>query len=88
MTMFSITSYIEFVWLREYHKVNRFLARYSPRATTTNQPTNRAPNEPEGLSIYVPQKAYFGAKMAVFGPNILIIFGRSKKINTYISEND
>ena len=28
-------------------KVNRRLARYSPRATTTNQPTNRAPNEPE-----------------------------------------
>ena len=29
-----------------YYKVNRCLARYSPRATTTNQPTNRAPNEP------------------------------------------
>ena len=28
------------------HKVNRCLARYSPRATTTNHPTNRAPNEP------------------------------------------
>ena len=28
------------------HKVNRCLARYSPRATTTNQPTNRATNEP------------------------------------------
>ena len=28
------------------HKVNRCLARYSPRATTTNQPTNRAPIEP------------------------------------------
>ena len=28
------------------YKVNRCLARYSPRATTTNQPTNRAPNEP------------------------------------------
>ena len=27
-------------------EVNRCLARYSPRATTTNQPTNRAPNEP------------------------------------------
>ena len=29
------------------HKVNRCLARYSPRATTTNRPTNsnRAPNE-------------------------------------------
>ena len=28
------------------NKLNRCLARYSPRATTTNQPTNRAPNEP------------------------------------------
>ena len=28
------------------YKVNRCLARYSPRATTTNQPTNRAPNKP------------------------------------------
>ena len=27
-------------------KVNRCLARYSPRATTTNRPTNRAPNKP------------------------------------------
>ena len=26
-------------------KVNRCLARYSPCATATNQPTNRAPNE-------------------------------------------
>ena len=30
----------------DYHKVNRCLARYSPRATTTNRPTNRALNKP------------------------------------------
>ena len=29
-----------------YNKVNRCLARYSPRATTTNRLTNRAPNKP------------------------------------------
>ena len=29
-----------------HYKVNRYPARYSPRATTTNQPNNRAPNEP------------------------------------------
>ena len=29
-----------------YNKVNRCLARYSPRATTTNRPTNRALNKP------------------------------------------
>ena len=28
------------------HKVNRCLARYSPRATTTNRSTNRAQNKP------------------------------------------
>ena len=28
------------------YKVNRCLARYSPRATTTNRLTNRAPNKP------------------------------------------
>ena len=30
----------------DIYKVNRCLARYSPRATTTTQPTNWAPNEP------------------------------------------
>ena len=30
----------------DYNKVNRCLARYSPRATTTNRLTNRAPNKP------------------------------------------
>ena len=30
----------------KYNKVNRCLARYSPRATTTNRPTNRAPKKP------------------------------------------
>ena len=29
-----------------YDKVKRCLARYSPRTTTTNQPTNREPYEP------------------------------------------
>ena len=36
-----------FTWRRAlYNKVNRCLARYSPRATTTNRPTNRAPKKP------------------------------------------
>ena len=37
--------------------------------------------------LYVPKVAYFGAKMAVFGPHILIILGGSKGSGTYISEN-
>ena len=35
---------------------------------------------------YVPKKAYFGAKMAVFGPKILILFRGSKSSDTHISE--
>ena len=30
----------------KFYKVNRCLARYSPRATTTNRPINRALNKP------------------------------------------
>ena len=37
--------------------------------------------------LYVPKKAYFGEKMAVFGPNILIILEGSKSSGTHISEN-
>ena len=43
--------------LGEKNKVNRCLARYSPCATTTNQPTNRALNEPKAW-----QKCQFWAK--------------------------
>ena len=43
-------------------KVNRCLARYSPCATTTNQPTNRAPNEPAKNE----QKCQFWAKFGRF----------------------
>ena len=34
------------VSVKQIYKVNRCLARYSPRATTTNRPTNRAPKKP------------------------------------------
>ena len=49
--------------LERSHKVDRCLARYSPRATTTSQPTNRAPNEPAMV-----RNANFGVKKAHFGP--------------------
>ena len=35
----------------------------------------------------MPKKVYFGVKMAVFGPNILIILEGSKSSGTHISEN-
>ena len=31
---------------KNINKVKRCIARYSPRATTTDRPTNRAPNKP------------------------------------------
>ena len=50
----------------------------------TNQPTW---HQISRQGLYVTKKAYFGAKMAVFGPHILIILGGSKGSGTYISEN-
>ena len=52
--------------------------------TTTNQPTGHQMSQ-QGLQV--PKKAYFGAKMAVFGPNILFILGGSKSSGTHISGN-
>ena len=48
------------------HKVNRCLARYSPRATTTNQMSR------QGLA----QNASFGPNLAIFGPKIQFFGGR------------
>ena len=47
--------------------------RYSPCTTTTNQSTNRVPND-----LYMPKKVYFGAK---------IILGGSKSSGIHTSEN-
>ena len=51
---------------------------------STNQPTG---HQISRQGLYVPKKAYFGAKMAVFGPNILIILGGSQISGTHISGN-
>ena len=48
------------------NKVNRCLARYSPRAIPANQPTNRAPNEPARPGRNE-QKCQFQAKFDCFG---------------------
>ena len=55
------------------NKVNRCLARYSPRATTTSQPTNRAPNEPA-----MDKNINFGLNLVVFGQKILFLLEKSK----------
>ena len=59
--------------LHLYDKVNRCLARYSPRATTASQPINRAPNEPAMVRI-----ANFGPNLVVFEQKILFLLEKSK----------
>ena len=54
-------------------KVNRCLARYSLRATTTSQPINRAPNEPAMV-----RNAKFGPNLVVSGQKILFLLEKSK----------
>ena len=69
----------------EIHKVNRCLVRYSPRATTTHRPTNRAPNKPAWPKLT--KNANFGPNLVVFGQKILFFTGEIKSFVTYITEN-
>ena len=65
------------------YKVNRCLARYSPRAATTNQPTDRAPNEPARPG----KNANFEPNLVVLGHKILIFTGEIKSFVTHITDN-
>ena len=56
--------------------------RDTARATTTNQPTNRATNEPA-----MDKNAKFGPNLVGFGQKILIITGEIKSFGTHIREN-
>ena len=58
-----------------YYKVNRCLSNYSPRATTTNQPTNRNAN----IWPKMTQKCIFWAKYGHFWANNPIFYGRKQK---------
>ena len=62
---------------RSCNKVNRCLARYSPRSTTTNQPTNRIPNEPE--RPICAQESIFWARFGRFGAKNPTFDGRKLK---------
>ena len=76
------------IWkVRFGHKVNRCLARYSPRATTTKRPTNRAPNKPAWPGPKLNKNANFGPKLVVLGQKILISTGKIKSFVTHITEN-
>ena len=68
-------------WGSQYYKVNRCFARYSPRATTTSQPTNRAQNEPA-----MDKNANFGLNLVVFGQKFLFLLEKLK-VFTHITEN-
>ena len=58
-------------------KINRCLARYSLCAKTTNQPTNRAPNEPE-RPLWA-QESIFGEKFGRFGARNPNFYGGEQK---------
>ena len=64
---------IVFGQIENINKVNMCLARYSPRATTTSQPINRAPNEPA-----MDKNANFGPNWVVFGKKSLFLLEKSK----------
>ena len=65
------------------NKVDRCLARYSPRAKANNQPTYRAPNEPANPG----KNANFRQNLDVFGQKILIFTGEIKSFVTHITKN-
>ena len=57
------------------NKVKRCLARYSPRATTTNRPTNRAPKKPAWPGQNWPKMPI----LVVLGQKILFFYLRNQK---------
>ena len=56
---------------KQYHKVNRCLARYSPRAKTTNRSfnSNRAPNKPAWPGPIWPKMPILGQIWSFLGKN-------------------
>ena len=60
------------------NKVNRCLARYSPRATTTNRPTNRARNEPARPGPKWTNKPILGKIWSFLGKKSQFLLEKSK----------
>ena len=56
--------------------------RDTARATTPNQPTNRAPSEPA-----IDKNSNFGPNLVVFGQKILFFTGEIKSFVPHITEN-
>ena len=59
-------------------KVNRCLARYSPGATTTNRPTNRAPNKPAWPCPNWPKMTILGQIWSFLGKKSFFLLEKSK----------
>ena len=64
------------------NEVNRCLARYSQRATTTDQPTNKGGKAWPKVTKY----ANFWPNLVVFGQKILILMGVSESFSTHLTE--
>merc|ERR1711973_977936 len=60
------------------NKVNRCLARYSPHATTTNRPANRAPKKPAWPSPYQPKMTILGQIWSFLGKKSFFLLEKSK----------
>ena len=60
------------------NKVNRCLARYSPRATTTNRPTNRALNKPAWPGPNWPKMPILGQIWSFLGKKSFFLQENSK----------
>ena len=62
---------------RYFDKVNRCLARYSPRATTTNRRTNRALNKPAWPGPYQPKMPILGQIWSFLGKKSFFLLKKS-----------
>ena len=60
------------------YKVNRCLARYSPRATTTNRSTNRALNKPAWPGLNWPKLPVLGQIWSFLGKKSFFLLEKSK----------
>ena len=69
------------------NKVNRCLARYSPRAATTNWPTNRALNKPAWPGPNWPKMPILGQIWSFLGKKSFFFTGEIKSFVTHITEN-
>ena len=76
-----------FSFWNDSHKVNRCLARYSPRATTTSRPTIRAPNKPAWPGPNWPKMPILGQIWSFLGKKSFFFTGEIKSFVTHITEN-